>query len=354
MIVIVEGVDRVGKTTLINKLNKEIPSMILKDANICSKDYKDKDFKVFSLGKLDTSVCFLEQLSDDMNLILVDRLHLTELAYGIALKRGTEQEKIQELDDRLAEMGAILIYVDPAHPEWSDEQAGEDQTERVEILRGLYNTTKLEKYRTNFEELDEMVRILKNRLGAYNKKLVNLIGMDINKRGHKSNNTIEILNDNSTYFDITTREISETFDINSEFAENFESDVKNRYETTIGSYITEHYYDIFDNMYKAMNQLEEDNVETRRCVMHFDPAHCFQTIQFIIRKNKLNVICNMRSCNYDVNYQHDILICSILADEFKKRYASIFGARLEDIHNITMNVGSLHKFVEESEENASK
>ena len=94
--------------------------------------------------------------------------------------------------------------------------------------------------------------------------------------------------------------------------------LKNKTNGIYGPYDMTKYHDIFDKLDNAIELLSTDNINTRRAILQFDKEHCFQYIQFLIRNNKLTVICNMRSCNVNENYKSDIFICSILADRFKK------------------------------------
>jgi thymidylate kinase len=88
MIVIVEGIDRVGKTTLCDKL-KDKGFIIFKDIWFLHKFIKDK--ATFSVGKLDATLSFLQVLYEqDLN-VVCDRLHLTEYVYG-TLERETNKD----------------------------------------------------------------------------------------------------------------------------------------------------------------------------------------------------------------------------------------------------------------------
>lgn len=356
MIIIVEGIDRCGKTTFIDKMCKRVPDMLrFKDANICSKIYTDKDFASFSLGKLDTSVALLKQLSEKGYSIIVDRLHLTELVYGVVERGTTAYKEIGELDNILAKLNCILILVEPTDLQWSNEQAGKDQKRHYRTFKTFYEMSSIEKYHTNFNELDKMVDILLNRMIKHNADNANFYSTYVDVCGKEVNNTKEMINNSTTYYNITTAEILNTFDLDLSLTMNFEYDVDNKIINKYGPYEMTKYHNIFDNLREAMQNLITDNINTRRCVIQFDKEHCFQNIQFLIRNNKLIVICNMRSCNVIDNFKSDIYICSLLADRFKKIYANMFSKSLEQTHDICMNIGSLHIIKEEEKiEDASK
>ena len=356
MIIIVEGIDRVGKTTLVNKLNDKLKNVIkLKDYNVCSKDYTDEDFSQFSLGKLDTSVAFLKQLSEQGFNIIIDRLHLTEITYGLIDRKVTESEKIAQLDTILSGLNAILITVMPTDIKWSNAQAEKDLTKHLEAFIMLHDCSEIEKYTTNFHELDKTVEIILNRVCAINASLCDSMLFATATFGKDVLDTVELVNENTTYNDITTHEILKTFNIDKDLSDNFEKDVISKSIDVHGAYQMKRYSDVFDKIKVALEQIKLDNIFTRRCIIQFDIDHCFQNIQFLIRENKLHVICNMRSCNAVVNYKADIYICSVLADNFKKELRKMTNVQLDETHDITMNIGSLHIFNEMGEtENASE
>lgn len=355
MIVIVEGIDRVGKTTFIDKMCNERKMIRLKDRNVCSESYADSDFSSFSLGKLDTSVSFLEQLTEQGFDVIVDRLHLTELVYGKTKNRDVCQSKIYELDKILSTQECILVYVQPTDLKWSSEQAGEDETQLDRQFNFEYNLTNIESFYTNFNNLDETVYKVSQRIECENKKTVDAMMNDVRQQGEPVNDTVEVIGSSSVFLNITTDEIKNTFDIDVDLFNMFKYEVVNKIDTRHGAYVIKRYFRLFEALQKAMSVLETDNLFTRRCVIKFDNAHCFQNIQFMIRNHKLVVICNMRSCNMIDNYENDILICSLLADAFKeelRKYNNKY--EIEQGSNIIMQIGSLHYFIKGDEKHAGK
>ena len=132
MIVIVEGIDRVGKTTLCRKLEAQ-GFLYLKDAfNFRIKDSFDSgsdefdnyDFANYSLGKLDTSIQLLKQLSKERNIVF-DRLHLTEIVYG-TLERKIELGRLWYIDRLVAALNPILVFVQPDDISSASTRAGKD------------------------------------------------------------------------------------------------------------------------------------------------------------------------------------------------------------------------------------
>lgn len=352
MIIIVEGIDRVGKTTLINKLTEQSSFVKLKDYNI-TKDYKDENFDTFSLGKLDTSFAFLKQLHEQGLTVIVDRLHLTELVYAKTTKRRCCEKEIYDLDRELSKLKAILIYVEPTDIHWSNEQANEDQTQRKKQFDYEYTLSHLEKYNTNFNEFDSFIPRIIGRLNETNRQTIDSTFRLIIEKGAIVNNTKELVCNRDLFSNITTGEIINTFRIDKNLASNFKYDSKHRIETFYGPYEMEKYFGLFEQVEHAVEQTVVDNEFTRRSIIQFDSRHCFQNVQFLIRNNSLILICNMRSCNFIENYENDVLICSLLADEFKELFALKTNKLLSQTHTIILQVGSLHIFTDKEKEDDS-
>lgn len=181
MFVIVEGIDRVGKTTLCNKLEglgfitlKDAFGKIIagseREARICVND--DEQFPMYSIGKLDTAVQYIKNLHDKGYNIVADRLHLTELVYG-SLDRAyvPRWEKLNKLDRMIEEMfgpDVMLVLVCPTDIKEASERAGcnleahhvmfVDEFAESKIKRGLT---------TNFNHLDGAVCEIARRTFKY-------------------------------------------------------------------------------------------------------------------------------------------------------------------------------------------
>ena len=227
MIIIVEGIDRCGKTTLIDRICEIDKNIIkFKDYNVCSKKYTDEGFKDFSLGKLDTSIAMLKQLSEQGFDIIVDRLHLTEIVYGSIERKQTSYTHIGELDNRLAEMKSLLVLVEPTDLAWSNKQAEKNQTEHYRLFKSVYSNSAIEKYHTDFNHLDEAIKYIFLRRQETNAMLTEMIQTYVENEGSLVNDTKEIINDDTEFEDITTAEIINTFNLDKAFVMNFEYDVK--------------------------------------------------------------------------------------------------------------------------------
>lgn len=137
-VIIVEGVDRVGKTTCLNKIKEKLKKNYIqyefKDFNE-SKEQKVKDRNKLNsklVKKLETreiTTCYSWLLSlRDTNLnILIDRLYMSEYAYGYAY-RNYFNEVCKYFDDNAKKDGIRLltVYIEPTDLEESIRQHGLD------------------------------------------------------------------------------------------------------------------------------------------------------------------------------------------------------------------------------------
>ena len=152
MIVVIEGIDRVGKTTLAKKLVKE-GFVYLKDEFILHKKFFS-NFNDYSLGKCDSFISIIKKLSNEGKNIVVDRLHLTEMVYGKVKRGSTNLAGCFALDMELANLGAYLCLVEPADISISNELAGEDQTEMNELFKHYYNLSSMGKISCDYNTLE--------------------------------------------------------------------------------------------------------------------------------------------------------------------------------------------------------
>lgn len=152
MIVVIEGIDRVGKTTLARKLVKG-GFTYLKDEFVLSKEFITS-FDDYSVGKCDSFLAVIRQLSDEGKNIVIDRLHITELVYGKSKRGKCNEAACHALDMELANMGALLCLVEPANLELSNRLANDDQT----MMHGLFSyytsVSSMPSIVTNYDRLD--------------------------------------------------------------------------------------------------------------------------------------------------------------------------------------------------------
>lgn len=152
MIVVVEGIDRVGKTTLVNKLVKA-GFIELKDEFVIHEFIHE--FDDYSIGKCESFVQAAKKLHNAGYNVVIDRLHLTEFVYGMVKSRGVNQHAVWAVDMLLTNLDALLCYVRPADIEISNGLAGLDQAKYNEMFEFAVKLSSIKRIETDFTKLDD-------------------------------------------------------------------------------------------------------------------------------------------------------------------------------------------------------
>lgn len=156
MIVLVEGIDKVGKTTLANKL-VNAGFVYLKDEFVIPREMVT-NFPDYSIGKCESFVKVAQDLHNQGKNVVIDRLHLTELVYGEVERAGVVNKNgCFAIDMALASLGAILCYVAPSNIELSNELHGSPQNKKAELFDYAYRLSSMRKMRCVYEGIDETV-----------------------------------------------------------------------------------------------------------------------------------------------------------------------------------------------------
>ena len=103
LIVVVEGLERTGKTTLCKEFEER--------GFVYFKDYNriDKHICLGMESRLDTTLTFLQNLSENGVNVVVDRLHLSEYAYGKIFRKG-HSANVDYIDNAISKLNSVLIY----------------------------------------------------------------------------------------------------------------------------------------------------------------------------------------------------------------------------------------------------
>lgn len=160
MVIIVEGIDRVGKTTLCNKINKEINFPIYKHvgnfvySRMDNENETDKMIQLLQLCKITNST------------IVFDRFHFTDYVYGV-LERNYNvliaSHNVEEIEEFLKEIKAILIYVSPTDVLKSSIEHGSNLEKHDKMFEELFEESKIEhKFRCDYNSLDEALLFIRN------------------------------------------------------------------------------------------------------------------------------------------------------------------------------------------------
>lgn len=143
MIVIVEGIDRVGKTTLVNKLVQG-GFINLKDEFILANHNLIDSFEDYSVGKCESFYVLAKSLSDSGKNVVIDRLYLTELVYGECDRCGNVNDvACFGLDMLFEKERAILCWVKASDLDLSNKLAGVDQTKKEDMFKLYFDLSSI-------------------------------------------------------------------------------------------------------------------------------------------------------------------------------------------------------------------
>lgn len=181
----------------------------------------------------------------------------------------------------------------------------------------------------------------------YSKKNYDGIIDKLKKEGYETNGTYEFVGKGLKTSLIKTEDIIEMFNLDKAILNEFVKSITWFETKRVGPYQTDKYFLLLPDLKEAFSQLKVDNPESRRCVINFPKEHCFQSIQFLVRENTINVVCFMRSCDVIKNLPYDIWLCSFLADKFGSLMSAAMFSNPYTSHKITMSFGSLHVYKED-------
>lgn len=154
--IIVEGIDRVGKTTLINKIHEELGIPIVGDTYLY--DTKDmRDSARVNTEKIVTMLNFAKNVDDNF---IVDRLHWSEYVYGIC-DRGYVNIDVFELEKKLIDIDAKIILVQPTDVEESSRQHGKSLSKHLGLFNGLFEESQMDKFKCDYNTLSDAVEWVK-------------------------------------------------------------------------------------------------------------------------------------------------------------------------------------------------
>lgn len=172
MICIVEGIDRVGKSTLAKKLEQEL--------NI--KSFRGNDTDFFKLSQLDNVnetdkflkiIKLCKMLNSD---IIFDRFYWSDFVYG-CLERCYDFTKALEhfdmIENALTELNAVVIYIKPTDIKMSSEQHGKNLERYEKLYDFIFSVSKINKLKCNYNSLQEAVSFCKNRLLEERRRIIN-------------------------------------------------------------------------------------------------------------------------------------------------------------------------------------
>lgn len=161
MIIVVEGIDRVGKTTICDKLSNELNIPIYKYNGIL--DYK----KMENNQETDKMLQILEMCKITNSDIIFDRFYWTDYVYG-NIERCYDtfesSKNITRIEEKLKELDAIIIYVKPTDIKKSSIQHGKDLFQYDKLMDLCYNMCELKKIRCDYNSIDKIVKEIRKEI----------------------------------------------------------------------------------------------------------------------------------------------------------------------------------------------
>lgn len=159
MIIIVDGIDKVGKTTLCKLLSKEFGLNISKDDTRYFGSHSNIDINT---EKDNTFVNLIEQGCLDN--VVFDRFHMTEYVYS-KVERGKENKYMLDIDERLSKQDVIMILVFPVDINWSSRMHGSDLSLHQKEFEMFYKKSKIKKkYRCTHVTYDVVLNQIKKEI----------------------------------------------------------------------------------------------------------------------------------------------------------------------------------------------
>ena len=160
MVIIVEGIDRVGKSTLCNKLSEAIGVEIYKHRNDVM-DYSLMD----NMNETDKMLQLLDMIKLGSVDVIFDRFHMSDFVYGV-IERNYDYDTAESnrilIEDKLKDVNAILLLVDPIDIESSSKQHGKDLYEHYNLMDEAWLSYEGRKARLDYDSIDEAVELIKN------------------------------------------------------------------------------------------------------------------------------------------------------------------------------------------------
>lgn len=177
MVIIVEGIDRTGKTTLIKRMEEEIEGSKKFKAERIVVPYTNKEENnLLNYGYCMGQVQLFNETyanSKDRH-IIIDRFHWTEYVYTkIQRDNKLEQYYVRniELEMLKNKPGYLMILMMPVDIKVCSRKHGSDLSEHQKLFEKLYKESNLLKYKSTYFSNDMTIETVKKFIdGTYTKQ----------------------------------------------------------------------------------------------------------------------------------------------------------------------------------------
>ena len=151
--IIVEGIDRVGKTTLVNLIKEKTGLPVLTDNYMLEFSDMRSNSRV-NMEKIQTIINVARDVNKDF---IVDRLHWSEFVYGLLDRGYVHKDEIMLLEKQLVDLDSRIILVTSTDIKESSRQHGKDLAKHSKLFDDLFINTKLKSFRCNYDSLGDAV-----------------------------------------------------------------------------------------------------------------------------------------------------------------------------------------------------
>ena len=158
MIIIVEGIDRVGKSTLCKKLEGIGFTQSL--ARIWNTS-RDNELVTALQNERTIAQAQILQLIHDKVDIVIDRFHLSQIVYSMHNRDCDVTSTMLEVDKMLGQMDSLLLYVQPTNLERSSKEHGSDLLKHVETFDEMFAKSSMQKLKLNYKTIQMAVDIVR-------------------------------------------------------------------------------------------------------------------------------------------------------------------------------------------------
>lgn len=166
MIIIIEGIDRVGKTTLANRLSEKFKIPIYKQERIGGNDKTSQDISLQNYIRAKSLVEFWNWNGFNQHIIM-DRFHWTESVYSIVERDDIEQtRRMRNVEgDMLKQKDKyFIIHVMPVDIKWCNKQHGSNLNKHQNEFDKLYDESRLNKKKCTFYSFDIIEKTISEML----------------------------------------------------------------------------------------------------------------------------------------------------------------------------------------------
>ena len=169
MLIIIEGIDKVGKTTLANRMVNELGfdkfEVIKKPIRISGSEIEKILTKTIETEKIYSVLPALKIIDKNKVNMLFDRFHLSEYVYGL-IDRGYKNNSMFEVDKILSKFkNIILILVNPIDIKKSSFEHGSDLTKHYEEINKFFNISRIKnKIVCTYDDFDIMINFLRREM----------------------------------------------------------------------------------------------------------------------------------------------------------------------------------------------